>query len=126
LQAALYHSFDKLFFRRFEHDDLDACDGKLLEKSVERLGLGKSPWEAIEKESPAFGLIFYENFADEPDDDFIRHEPAALDEFFRFKPKRRTVLDGGTEHIAGGDVMKIVMVTQEFCLRSFADTRRSE
>ena len=113
---------------------LDACaapGGKsahLLERDpglLHRIGLGNGAGKAVEQ--VALGAVrLLQALGDQPDDDVVGHEAAGFHDLLRLQAERRAGLDGGAQHVAGGDLRDAEFFGDEAGLGTFAGTGRAQ
>ena len=81
--------------------------------------------EAVEEEAGgAVGLL--DALGDQADDDVVAHQQAFVHHLLGSQTEWRAGLDGGPQHVAGGDLRNREAVLDELRLRALARARRSE
>src|SRR6185295_10660149 len=93
--------------------------------ALHRVRLGNRAGEPVEqKASRCIRLpdaLFYQT-----DDDVVGYQRAGIHEFFCLQAKWRACLDGGTQHVAGGNLRNAELSGDEGGLRAFAGARRAQ
>lgn len=89
------------------------------------LRLWKRPRETVEQET-VFAIGFANSFLDQTDDYVIRDELSGVHDPLRSHSKRGLCRDGGTQHLAGGNLRDAVFAANVRRLRAFAGTGRSQ
>jgi hypothetical protein len=83
------------------------------------VGLRQGAREAVEQE--AVGTVALRDaFLDQADDDVIADQAAAVHHLLGGQAQRRAGLDGGAQHVAGGNLRNAVLLADERGLRAFA------
>ena len=92
---------------------------------LERIGLGQGAGKAVEQEAGgAIGLG--DPLLDQADDDVVAHQRAGVHHLLGREAERRAGLDGGAQHVAGGDLRDAVALADHGRLRAFARAGRSQ
>ena len=85
------------------------------------VGLRNGAWEAVEQK--ALGAIgLGDALLDQADDDVVADQAAGVHHLLGLHAQRRAGLDGGAQHVAGGDLRDAVLLADEGGLRAFAGT----
>ena len=102
-----------------EHDvELDAG-------GLHRVGLRDGAREAVEQEAVgAVGLG--DALLDQADDDVVADQAAAVHHLLGRHAQRRAGLDGGAQHVAGGDLRDAVLLADHRGLRALAGAGRAQ
>jgi len=96
------------------HHEIDLDSG-----AAQCLGLRNGAGKAVEDEA-ACAIRLRQALLDDADHDVVGDQSAAVDVGSRLQSERRTVLDRGAQHVAGGDLRDSVLLRKEARLRALA------
>ena len=97
-----------------------------VEHPLELLGLRQRAREAVEHEAVVERAALGEVLVDDPDDDVVGHELAAVDVALGLVADGRAGGDGGAEQVAGREVLDAVVLGQPRGLRALAGSLLAE
>lgn len=88
-------------------------------------GLRDGAWEAVEQ--AAVGAIRLGNaLLHQADDQLVGDQLAGIHDFLQLQAQRGTGLDGGTQHVTGGDLWNTELFGDELCLSTFTGPGSSQ
>ena len=118
--AACHACFDRGILNQ-QVDDLIDLDTKLLK----RFGLSDDARHTIQNKTVRT-VGSGQALLDDAKDDFIRNERTRVHKTLCFQPHRGTVLNGGTQDVAGGNGGDVQLIGQDLGIGAFAGARGAQ
>jgi len=116
---------DELLVCHFHVDDRRSLQAHICQCRIQCFGLRNRPREAVEQKALAT-VRLGQALAHDADHEFIGNQLAGVHELLGLQAQRRALANGGTQHIAGGDVRHGKPANEELGLSALPRSRRAK